>query len=92
MDRKVTVELGGFTWERLQSEAERQGVSIEELVAHAVLYFLADFDSGRIARRIPPRDAERPQPEASKGPPTGDAAPVSTSAPESPHSQPRRRK
>ena len=66
MERKVTLELGDFTWERLRSEAERQGVSIEELVAHAILYFLADFDSGRIARRIPPWAFERPRPEAAK--------------------------
>ncbi len=67
MDRKVIVEFGEFTWGRLQSEAERQRVSIEELVSHAVLYFLADYDSGRIARRIPPQEVEAPQPGAANG-------------------------
>ncbi len=62
MGRKVTVELGDFTWGRLQREAERQGVPIEELVSHTILYFLADYDSGRIARRIPPQQADGPHP------------------------------
>jgi hypothetical protein len=29
-----------------------QGVPVEELVSFAVMYYLADVDSGRIARRI----------------------------------------
>jgi hypothetical protein len=42
-----------FAWEAIQHESTRLGVSEEELVAYAVLYYLADIDSGRIARRIP---------------------------------------
>jgi hypothetical protein len=51
-DRGVTVRLEGFAWEALEQESTRVGVPIEDLVAFAVLYYLADLDSGRIARRI----------------------------------------
>ena len=36
------------TWAALEEEAERQSVGTEELAVHALLYFLADFDSGRL--------------------------------------------
>ena len=48
--RRLEVELGDFATERLEAEAERQGVLPEELARHAILYFLADLDTGRIAR------------------------------------------
>jgi hypothetical protein len=51
--RQVTVEFDEFGWRRLTTEAKEQAVSVEELVVHAVLYFLSDVDSGRIARRVP---------------------------------------
>jgi hypothetical protein len=37
------------TWDALSEEAQRQNVATEELAVHALLYFLADFDSGRIS-------------------------------------------
>ena len=37
------------TWAALAEEADRQNVETEELAVHALLYFLADFDSGRIS-------------------------------------------
>jgi hypothetical protein len=37
------------TWAALAEEAGRQSVETEELAVHALLYFLADFDSGRIS-------------------------------------------
>ncbi len=49
----MAVRLEGFAWEALQEESSRQGVPVEDLVAFAVLYYLADVDSGRVARRIP---------------------------------------
>jgi hypothetical protein len=36
------------TWAALEEEATRQNVETAELAVHALLYFLADFDSGRI--------------------------------------------
>ncbi|HLH14073.1 MAG TPA: hypothetical protein VKV16_04740 [Solirubrobacteraceae bacterium] len=57
--REVSVTLRGFAGEALANESERAGVPAEELVAFALLYYLADVDSGRIARRI----ARSPYPE-----------------------------
>jgi hypothetical protein len=37
------------TWTALEEEARRQGVEPEDLAVHALLYFLADLDSGRLA-------------------------------------------
>jgi hypothetical protein len=50
--RRVTVEFDEFGWGRLKDEADRQHVPVEELVLHAVAYFLADVDSGRAAHRV----------------------------------------
>ncbi len=36
-------------------ECERLGVSEEEFVRYAVLYYVADLDSGRTSRRLPQR-------------------------------------
>jgi hypothetical protein len=46
------LRLDGFARETIDEEAFRLGVGVEELVAFAVLYYLADVDSGRIAREI----------------------------------------
>jgi hypothetical protein len=50
--RDATVHLEGFVWEALTEESARTGVSVQELVVYAVMYYLADADSGRIARQI----------------------------------------
>jgi hypothetical protein len=50
--RTLTLSLDGFAWEALEQERVRLGVSLEELVSFSVLYYLADSDSGRLARRI----------------------------------------
>jgi hypothetical protein len=55
--RTLGLRLDEFAWEALQHESTHLKVSEEELVAYAVLYYLADVDSGRIARRIPRRPA-----------------------------------
>jgi hypothetical protein len=49
---RLMVELDGDRWRELEAEATRQGVSVEALLEHAVLYFLADLDSGRAEWRI----------------------------------------
>jgi hypothetical protein len=51
-ERSVEVSLEGFAWEALERESERSGVPVHELVAFAVLYYLADLDSGRISRQV----------------------------------------
>lgn len=51
LSRSVTLRLGDFACEALAEESVRLGVSREELASFSVLYYLADLDSGRIARR-----------------------------------------
>jgi hypothetical protein len=51
-ERSVTLTLEGFAWETLDDEAAREGITTDELITFSVLYYLADIDSGRIARRI----------------------------------------
>ena len=66
--RQVTIAFDEFGYTELESLAERQGVTIEELVAHAAMYYLADADSGRMAAKVPQRDSGRAvasQPERS---------------------------
>jgi len=49
---EVTLALEGFARESVEEEAIRLGVPVQELVSFAVLYYLADVDSGRIARQV----------------------------------------
>jgi hypothetical protein len=51
--RTLGLKLDGFTWEALTEQADELGVAVDELVAFSVLYYLADLDSKRIARRLP---------------------------------------
>lgn len=51
--RDVKLELRTPAWKALEDEATKLSMSIEELVGFSVLYYLADRDSGRIARGIP---------------------------------------
>ena len=51
-DRRVTLQLEGFAAEAIDEEADRLGITVDELISFSVLYYLADMDSGRIARRI----------------------------------------
>jgi hypothetical protein len=50
--RTLTFELDEATLTRLRGEAERQDVALERLVAHAVIFYLADEDAGRVAERV----------------------------------------
>ena len=60
---RLDLDVDGFTRAALEEESAQLGVSIEELVSFAVLYYLADRDSGRIARRLPkPRTPGDPHP------------------------------
>ena len=46
------VTLDDATWGELAEEAERQAVTPEALGTHAILYFVADLDSGRLAEAL----------------------------------------
>jgi hypothetical protein len=61
-DAAVTLELrvSEFTVTELQRQADRQRVPVEELAAHALAYYLADADSGRVAWPVP-SVPERPE-------------------------------
>lgn len=48
----LTVRLDEDTWRAVNEEADRQGVSADALALHAVMYFLADIDSGRMGRLL----------------------------------------
>jgi hypothetical protein len=58
-ERKLDLPMDEFAWEAVHAESTRLGVSVEEFVAFSILYYLADVDSGRVARRI----ARSPYPE-----------------------------
>jgi hypothetical protein len=51
-ERSLTLRLDTFAWEAIAEESSRLGVSVEDFVSFSVLYYLADIDSGRVARRI----------------------------------------
>ena len=55
----VRVELDGATWDALLLEARRQRVDIGVLAAHAVLYFMTEVHSGRVAARLGQATGER---------------------------------
>jgi hypothetical protein len=59
VDRELTIplQLDGFARTALEEECARQGVAADELARFAVLYYLADLDSGRVAREVPPPQA-----------------------------------
>jgi predicted transcriptional regulator len=48
----MRVGVDDETWQALEEEALRQGVDAELLAEHALLYFLADLDSGRVGSRL----------------------------------------
>jgi hypothetical protein len=49
---ELKLDLGPDSWRELDEEAARQQVSVERLLEHAVMYFLADLDAGRVERRM----------------------------------------
>lgn len=51
-ERSVTLRMDGFAWEAIEQQCDDQGVSVEDFIAFSALYYLADIDSGRVARQI----------------------------------------
>jgi hypothetical protein len=60
VERSLAFRLDDFAWETIEEESARLEVSVEDFIAFSALYYLADIDSGRIARRI----SGSPRPEA----------------------------
>jgi hypothetical protein len=48
----LAVEIEPQLWNDLMVEAERQGVTVDRLAGHAVIYLAAELDSGRATERI----------------------------------------
>jgi hypothetical protein len=48
----LELEVDNGLWRAFRKEAARQDVSDSKLAAHAVLYYAAELDAGRIAQRI----------------------------------------
>ena len=76
-EHSVTLRISGFAWEAIEQESERQGVSVEELLAFAVMYYLADSDSGRIARQV----ARSPYADPAASPDTASPDPPPNTSP-----------
>jgi hypothetical protein len=51
-DVRVDLEAPGELWREFEQEAARQGVTVEQLAEHAVFYFAAELDAGRVTQRI----------------------------------------
>ena len=51
--RTLALRFDDFAWEALTEQAGKLETSVDELVAFSVLYYLADLDSKRIARKLP---------------------------------------
>ena len=49
---ELDVELDARAWDEAEAEATRQRVPLERLLEHAVMYLVADLDSGDVAARI----------------------------------------
>jgi len=52
MPHKVELTFDEFGWQALTDEARHQGVTIEELVVHAAMYYLGDADRERFSHRV----------------------------------------
>jgi len=48
----LTLQFDDFAYRTIQEESLKLGVSVEEFAIFGVLYYLADLDSGRVARSI----------------------------------------
>lgn len=51
-DVVLALRVDDAAWARFAAEADAQQVSPELLLRHAVLYFAADVEAGRVARRL----------------------------------------
>ena len=57
VDLDLDLDMG--TWRALDAECRRQDVTLEELLVHAVLFLIADLDSGRVSHQLVGRSTGR---------------------------------
>jgi hypothetical protein len=48
----LRIDIDDAVWKAFSREAKRQGVATNQLLQHAVIYFIADRDAGRVTQRI----------------------------------------
>jgi hypothetical protein len=53
MTRSVTLEMTSFARESVLEEASSQRVPVETLLRHAILHYLSERESGRLAPQLP---------------------------------------
>jgi hypothetical protein len=51
-DKQVTFEVDESLWRDFSEEADKQGVTVDQLVEHVSFYFAAEVDAGRVTQRI----------------------------------------
>lgn len=49
---ELRLEIDEELWRSLEEEAGRQEVSVQQMLDHAVLYFAAEVNAGRVTERI----------------------------------------
>lgn len=55
---RVEVEFQEFGWTALNEAAARQGVTLEELLQHAAMYYLVHAEPEPISHKIPVAEPE----------------------------------
>jgi len=60
---RLELEVNSDVWLQFEAEAEKQGVSAQQLLEHAAFYFAAELHAGRITQRILD-DLEQPERDA----------------------------
>jgi len=51
-EMEFELEVDESLWGEMEREAERQDVTVTQLLEHAVLYYAAELDAGRLTERI----------------------------------------
>lgn len=65
--QSLALQFDEFAWSAIGEQSAQLGVSREELATFAILYYLADVDSGRIARQVPPAEQLKPASRSASG-------------------------
>jgi predicted DNA-binding ribbon-helix-helix protein len=56
-ERRVDVDLEPLEWRDLEQAARRERVTLAALIEHAAMFYLADYDLGRVGTRLLGTDA-----------------------------------
>jgi hypothetical protein len=64
-DVELDLNVEDLLWVSLEAEAREQDVAVDRLLEHATLYFAAELDTGRVAKRILEELGREEEPEGS---------------------------